>query len=84
MSELVLETPRIFGWKFRPDPACIQSVYNRLKLLKLQTLRINDDYEDYSTKRSDFGGLRQAPNRGSNAAADGSIQLSAIALFRRD
>jgi len=32
-------------------------VYNRLKLLKLQTLRINDDYQDYSTKESGFGGF---------------------------
>jgi len=33
-----------------------RSVYNRLKLLKLQTLRIDDECKNYSTKRSRFGG----------------------------
>ncbi len=50
MPEFVLANALDFGWKFRPDPACFQSVYNRLKLLKLQTLRVGDDYKDYSTK----------------------------------
>jgi hypothetical protein len=43
MSEFVLANALEFGWKIRLGPACLQGVYNRLKLLKLQTLRVNDD-----------------------------------------
>src|SRR5579872_915977 len=54
--ERLVRTP-CFGWKFVSTRDRFRSVYNRLKLLKLQTLRINDDYGDYSTIRGGFGAL---------------------------
>jgi hypothetical protein len=45
-----------FGWKIASIRARFRDACNRLKLLKLQTLRINGDCHDYSTKKARFRG----------------------------
>jgi hypothetical protein len=71
MPEFVVPNAQEFGWKFRPDPDRFSSVYNRLKLLKLQTLRIDDDCKEYSTKRGGFGGLVKRRIEGVTQGSDG-------------
>ncbi len=46
----VLRTPWILAGKFASTRP-VSGVRNRVKLLKLQTLRINDDCKDYTTNR---------------------------------